>query len=407
MANATKHYAYYPDEKDVPIYLAYGFRPVFLLLAPYIVISSILWGLVFSGVIPFFSSDILTWHIYEFLYGIGIAGIMAFIFTGIPELYPGMVPFIGKRLKLIVALWILGRVSFWFIDYVSIYIVFLLNISVLSWIIIWAFKPVVLDKLQRHSSIAYTILSLLLIQIWFFLSQMQIVKTSSLEILKVALGAFMVLTLLALRRVNMEAINEILEDKNIDDVFLARGYRYNLAIFTVILYTFVEFFYPSNSVLIWIGFACACAILSILNDYILKYEFILFQAFVIYLSLIFIMMAFGYSFMAFDILNESVYGSNHFRHFLTTGAFGLAFFIVMVVISTVHTGRQLSSNIYVVLGVVLIVLATFLRAMIPFFSEFTNEAYMISSVLWAMPFILYMKKYFPYLLKKRADGILG
>ncbi len=160
MANAMKHYMYYPDDKNVPIYLAYGFRIVFLLLAPYIVISSILWGFVYSGMIPFFTDDILTWHIYEFLYGIGIAGILAFLLTGLPEMYPGSIPIIGNKLKMITALWLSGRVSFWFIDYLSIYIVFILNVSILLWILVWAFKPVVLDKFQKHSSIAYTICAL-------------------------------------------------------------------------------------------------------------------------------------------------------------------------------------------------------------------------------------------------------
>lgn len=407
MANAIKHYMYYPDDKNVPIYLAYGFRIIFLLLAPYIVISSILWGFVYSGMIPFFSSDILTWHIYEFLYGIGIAGILAFLLTGLPEMYPGSIPIIGNKLKMIAALWLSGRVSFWFIDYISIYIVFILNISILLWILVWAFKPVVLDRFQKHASIAYTISALFFVQIWFFLSQMSIVQSDSLAILKVALGLFMVLILLALRRVNMEALNEIMEDKNIDDIFLARSFRYNLAIFTVLLYTVGEFFYEGNSALAWIGFACACAIISILNDYILKFESILFEPYVIFLSLVTILMSLGYAFIAYDILDDSLYAINHFRHFLTTGSFGIAFFVIMVVISTVHTGRQLRSNIYIILGVVSILASTIIRVFIPFYEEYTVLAYTSSSILWALAFVFYMIKYFPYLLAKRVDGIKG
>ncbi|MGP2657527.1 NnrS family protein [Malaciobacter sp. WC5094] len=407
MANAIKHYMYYPNDKNVPIYLAYGFRAVFLLLAPYIVISSFLWGFVYAGIIPFFSDDILTWHIYEFLYGIGIAGILAFLLTGLPEMYPGSIPLVGKKLKYIVILWFLGRVSFWFIDYLSIYFVAFVNIIVLVWLIYFVFKPVVLDKLQKHSSLAYTIIGILIVQVWFFLSQMNLVQTDSLSILKVALGLYLVLILLALRRVNMEALNEIIEDKNIDDIFLAKAFRYNLAVFTVLLYTAGEFFYPENQALAWVSFACACSILSILNDYFLKYESILLEPFVFYLASISISMSLGYAFIAYDLLDDSIYAINHFRHFLTTGAFGLAFFVIMVVISTVHTGRSLVSNRYIFLGVLCILFSTIIRVFIPYYIEFTMEAYIISSLLWACAFILYMIKYFPYLLKERADGIKG
>lgn len=405
--NATKHYLYYPDEKNIPTYLAYGFRPIFLLLAPYIILSTLLWGFTWIGLINPFTNDILTWHIYEFLYGVGIAGAMAFIFTGIPELFPGMIPFVGKRLKILVIVWLLGRLSFWLVDFLGVYIVGLINILPLLWVVLWAFKPVVLDKLQRHASIGYTLTALLILQIVFFLSLEGVIPIETMKILNLALGGFMVLTLLALRRVNMEALNEIMEHEKLDDVFVARPYRYNLAIFTVLLFTVIEFFYPQNSVLGWVGLASATAILAIINDYNLRYESILFKPYTIFLGTIVILMALGYGFMGYDILNDKIYAINHFRHFLTTGAFGLAFFVVMVIISYVHTGRVLKASFSVIIGVVLIVTATILRVSIAYFPEYSNSLYMYSSILWIIPFILYIKQFFPYLLAKRADGIKG
>lgn len=406
--HATNHYAYYPEkEKNIPPYLAYGFRPVFLLLAPYMVISMILWGLVWGGVLNIpFMNDTLTWHIYEMLFGVFTAGVMAFLTTGLPELFPGMVPFVGKRLKYIMILWVAGRVSFWFIDFIGVYVVAILNLSMLIWLI-WFAKEVVLDPLQRHASLGYTLIVILAIECWFFLSIAGFVDTYTMDILKVALGAIVVLILLALRRVSMEAVNEMMEDKEIDDIYISGPPLTNLAVFIVSLFTIVEFFYPENSVLGWISLATAASILAILNDYILKDEFILNQPYVIYLSSIFIMFALGYGFMGWDLLNDDIYALNHFRHFITSGGLGLSYIIIMIIIGWIHTGRHLTSNIYTHLMVILMIIATLLRALIPFYEEYSSYMYMSSAILWAIPFVLYMKVFFRFLLTSRADGILG
>ncbi|WP_228254709.1 NnrS family protein [Halarcobacter bivalviorum] len=404
---ATKHYEYYP-KGEVPIYLAYVFRPIFLLLAPYIVVSIILWTLTFSGLFSLsFIDNLLTWHMYEMIYGIGSAGIIAFFLTAIPEMFPGAVPIVGKRLLFIVFLWFLCRVSFWFIDFLGVPFVAVINLFLSLYIILLVIKPIFQDKHKRHISFIFNLLALLFIQTLFFLSIEAYIEIDSSSILIFALGFFMVLILLALRRVNMEAINELLEDENIDETFYSKPFRYNLAIFCVLLYSFVEFFFPTNSILAYLALACFASILAITNDFILKDNNILFKPFVLYMLTIIFLTAIAYAFLAYDYLNEELYALNHFRHFLTTGTFGLVFYVVMIVVSTIHTGRKLFTNIWTNLGVVLIVLATFIRALIPFYQEHSSLAYLVSSFFWALAFLIYMKIFFPFLLSKREDGIKG
>lgn len=404
---AASHYQYYPDEKNIPIYLAYGFRPSFLLLAPYMILSMILWILVWSGVLNItFMNDTLTWHVYEMLFGVLTIGTLAFLATAIPELFPGSVPLVGKKLKYIIYLWILGRISFWLIDITGIYLAAILNLAMLGWII-WFARIVILDRLQRHASIGYTIIALFFIEVWFFASQVGLAKTDSMDILKVALGAIVVLVLLALRRVNMEAVNEIMEDKGIDDIFLSRPPKTNLAIFTVMLFTIIEFLYPNSTTLGWIGLATSAAILGITSDYILKDKFILNQSYVLYLASIYIMLSIGYGLIGWDLLNPNFYGINQFRHFITIGGVGLSYIMVMIIVSWVHTGRHLTSNIYTHLIVLLIIIAAFMRGLIPFFFEHTYELNLLSSIAWILSFLLYLKAFSKFLLSPRADGILG
>ena len=65
----------------------------------------------------------------------------------------------------------------------------------------------------------------------------------------------------------MEAMNEIITDEGIDDTFIAKPPRYNLAIFTIVIFTIVEFFFSQNQILGWLGLAAASAILAILSVY--------------------------------------------------------------------------------------------------------------------------------------------
>jgi len=405
---ATNHYAFYPsDEKNIPPYLAYGFRPVFLLLAPYMVISMLLWGLVWSGTITIsFMGDMITWHIYEMLFGVLTAGAMAFLTTGLPELFPGMVPFVGRRLWYIMALWIAGRISFWLIDITGIYLTAILNLAMLGWII-WFAKDTLLDKLQRHASLGYTLVALFCIEVWFFASMLGFSTAEGMDILKFSIGFIVILILLALRRVNMEAVNELLEDKNIDAVYISRPPKTNLAIFTILLFSFIELFFPTNTILGWVAFAVGAAVLNLTTDYRLEDKFILNLSYVLYLASIPLLIAIGYILIGWDILNSNIDGINHFRHFITTGGIGISYLLIMMIISWIHTGRNLTANLNTHIMIISMVFATLSRGIIPFYQEHAMSLYIISTLFWIVAFLVYIKQFFHFLLTPRADGIKG
>jgi uncharacterized protein involved in response to NO len=404
--NQTSHYDVYPEGEVSPL-LAYAFRPFFILLPAYIALSIILWGLVWSGQIELFMDNVLVWHIYEMMFGVASAGIIGFILTGVPEFYDGVKPVIGKTLLGLVTLWVVGRLAFWMIDWLGVIFVSLTNLPLLIWVTLLIAKPIFIDPLRRNVSLALIFIGIILIQGWFFISMAGWVETDTMRILKLALGAFMVLELLALRRINTGAINEWLENRNIDDTFIARPPRYNVAILAVILFSIFEFIIPNNPILGWLGLAAAAAILNTLNDFFMDEASIVFKSYILPLFLILVLMATGYGLMGFDYLNDGLYGINHFRHFLTTGVFGLSFFMVMVIVGTIHTGRVLTTNRWVDFSVVLIIISTLLRSLIPFVPEYTHWLYLSSAILWAIPFIIYLVIFYPFLSQPRADGLPG
>jgi uncharacterized protein involved in response to NO len=119
-----------------------------------------------------------------------------------------------------------------------------------------------------------------------------------------------------------------------------------------------------------------------------------------------LMMAIGYGFLGYANIS-GIGNENHFRHFLTTGAFGIAFFMVMVIIAHVHTGRVLKSNWWIASGVLMLVGSTLCRSLIPFFENLYHPLMGFSIILWGLPFIIYFFKTKNFLLNHRIDGIKG
>lgn len=399
----------YPEDEKPPIYLAYAFRPVFLLLAPYMIINIGLWALFWMNFLPInFFDDPIEWHIYEMVYGVGTAGIIAFLLTGIPEMINGAIPIIGKRLSFLISIWIAGRISFWLMDFIGVHLVALINIIPLIMVAHYAFYPILLlDKERKQASLFYLICMLIFLQFYFFVAKFELVNVYPSDILKAAIGVFICLIIVAIRRIKTEAINQRLEDKGANEVLLLRPPPYNLAVFTVALYTLGEFYFPENRLVGWLALAAGASILGILSELKMRDNFIMFEPFVIYFTSTMISMGLGYMLMGYTYFNPEFGGINHFRHFLTIGAFGMTFFIVFIVVTYIHTGRRLRNTWSVSLGIILLFTAGILRAILGFFPDISMVFYALSAVFWMCAFGLYFFNYYKFLLEPRIDGLPG
>ena len=387
---------------------ASAFRPFFLVLPAYLVFSTLAWGLLLSGKVDsILPADALAWHIYEMLYGVGCAGMAGFVLTAMPEFYEDMEQVAGKALAALVGLWLAGRLAFWLIDFLGVTVVAMINLPFLPVLIALVAKPILNDGQRRHLSLALALLGLWLLQLWFFLSVAGALGDSYLQVLKLALGLFMILVLLSLRRIYTGVTNTWLEKRDIDEVFLARPPAYNVAILCLALYSAAEFYVPNNPMLGWLGLACGAALLNLLNDFFLEEARPLLDPILGAIAFIPVLMALGYAMLGIDYLNDNLYGLNHFRHLLTTGVLGLSFLMVMIIVGQVHTGRQLSASPMDILCIVLVLLATLARCLIPFYPAYTQTLYLCSVTIWLVPFALYLFRYYTMLTQSRVDGEPG
>lgn len=405
----SPHYGQYP-EGDFPILLAYAFRPFFLLLPAYLVLSILLWSAYWAGWLPLPMSNPLAWHIYELLFGLGAAGIAGFLLTALPEFFDDYVPIVGKPLGMLVALWCLGRISVWLHDWLGILglVILVLSHVAMTVAIAWlVWRPIWQDPLKRHREIIWTLLALLTLQTTYLLAYSGLIAVDLMALLKLAVGLWMILVLQVLRRVSTGVTNEWLEQQQVDDIFLARPPLFNLAVFTVLVFSVVEFFLPYNSILGWLGLAVAAACLNLLNDYWQPDTSIFWRPVLWPLWMIALLLALGYGAMGVDQLMPQWYGLNHLRHILTTGALGLAYLMVLMIVAQVHTGRGLRSSWAYQGAVMCLLLAVAVRVGVAFWPLQAGHLYGVSALLWAAAFSIFLLQYGPYLWQPRKDNLPG
>lgn len=99
-------------KRTPPAWLSHGFRPFFLLGASFAVIALGWWIAGFQGMVapPPSAFDPLAWHRHEMLFGMIGAIIAGFLLTAVPN-WTGSEALKGRRLGILVALWLAARLA--------------------------------------------------------------------------------------------------------------------------------------------------------------------------------------------------------------------------------------------------------------------------------------------------------
>lgn len=95
-------------------------------------------------------------------------------------------------------------------------------------------------------------------------------------------------------------------------------------------------------------------------------------------------------------------------HALTVGGMSTMMLAMMSRVSLGHTGRPIVTLPGIGIALALLIAAALLRALLPaFWPQASHWALSLAILFWCLAFGLYLCRYGPVLLKRRADGVEG
>ncbi len=388
----------------LPVFMC-SFRPLFFATALYGLVGLALWAafLQFGVLLPAVPGGFLVWHGHEMVFGFGMAAVVGFVPTAVPEFTA--TPALGARVAVVATLaWLAARIAFWLSGTVGVLPAALTNVG-------FALLPIALvagrllgDPDRRHLGFLFGLIALAASSAGFYFDALR--GHYPMRWVYLAIGVLMALIVVAMSRISMRIVNDALtEARDADDpdapVYRARPPRRNLAITAIVLYSLAEFLLPQSAIGGWLALAAAASVLNLLNDWhvgrplIGRWPLLLYAAYWL--------MALGYATIGVALLFDGPTISAG-RHLLVVGAMGLSIFAVMCIAGRIHSGYPLDTRSWIPAAAVLIVLAALLRAASGMPGLPAHPLQMASALCWIAAFGLYLRRMGPILLRARVDG---
>jgi uncharacterized protein involved in response to NO len=382
------------------------FRPFFLLTAAHALLAMTYWLGALSGLLPMpdLPGGPIIWHAHELIFGFAAASIAGFLLTAIFE-FTGAPPVKRNSVQILLALWFSGRLAYALAGWVGVIPAALCDIAFMLMLIKQIAGPLWRDPNRRHLAFFHNLLALCTVQAGFYLALY--LEGDAMAWLQLAVGLLMILIVVALSRISMRLVNDVLEAQGgIAAPYLARPPRRNLAIFSIAAYSAAEFVLPGDSVTAWLALAAAASVFNLLNDWHVGRA--LFQRWVMIPYLVYWCMALGYAIIGLGLLlGGNLNSAGH--HLLLVGAVGLSILIVMAVAGRMHSGYGLDHRYWLPIASLCLLGAAIARsaAGLPIFAAVYTPLLHGATTLWLTTWTIYLTYSWKVLAGPRPDGGQG
>lgn len=390
-----------------PLFLC-GFRPFFLFGAWFAVLDMGLWFAFLAGLVPLpaMPGGPFVWHVHELVFGFALAAVVGFLLTSVPE-FTSSAEFEPRLTLVLLIAWLAARIAVALSGWSGIAPVAAAHLAMLGWLVVRVAPRVWRDPARLHTGFLWALVALWAISAGFYVDTWR--GADAMRWLHAAIGALMVLIVLAMSRISMRIVNEGLDalrdaGRDVGDEYRALPPRRNLAVATIALHTLVEWFAPDGAVTGWLALAAAAAILNVLADW--HRGRVLLDRWVAMLYAVYVLMALGYATMGFALLFDigTVSGG---RHLLAAGALSLAIYVSMSIAGRVHTGRKLDMRAWLPLGAAFIVGAAFTRAAASLGGAHAQALLHAAALIWLAAFASWAAHFQRVLAGAREDGRAG
>lgn len=382
--------------------LRMAFRPLFWLGALFSSISILLWVLNYSGHIAFMPyGGGHFWHVHEMLFGFAVAIITGFLLTAVQN-WTGRISVRGKSLGILVLVWIVGRIFMALPAMVNDVLIMVVDVIYLPLAAFFFAKPVIQARLWRNLFFVPILLLMALLNLLMHLSMQSYINLSYIHLSHVmVLMIGLVMCIMGGRVFPMFTANGTQTAKVANIVWLDRA-----SIGLIVAAVVVELQILALPIQLQAGVLFLAGIVNFARALRWRIWVTLRTPLVWSLHLSYWALCLGLIMVAAAKI-EWLSQISLAYHVITVGGMGLMILSMISRVSLGHTGRMIVVGKVMTVAFLAVLLAMFVRAILPLVVSNYTWLVVVSGLLWTLAYACFVLAYAKIVFKARVDNPLG